>query len=108
LAAARRANMRQGERTDLTAIAVTSQADAAAQFDVRVDTLQRAKTGIKHADPALVEAVESATWLCHWLPRRCVNRPLVGQEISRPLQSRRKLWRPMQGRGDEYSARAES
>jgi ABC-type transporter Mla subunit MlaD len=59
LAAARRANMRQGERTDLTAVAVTSQAEAAAQFGVSVDSLQRAKTVLNHGSPALVEAVES-------------------------------------------------
>lgn len=58
IAAARRANMKRGDNQH-TAIAVTSQAEAARQFGVSVDTLQRAKTVLDHGEPALITAVES-------------------------------------------------
>jgi hypothetical protein len=59
LAAARRAGMSVGRPSKTTATAVISQADAAHQFGVSVDSLQRAKTVLDHGDQALIDAVES-------------------------------------------------
>jgi ParB-like chromosome segregation protein Spo0J len=58
LVAARLATMRQGARTDLTAIAAMSQPQAAGLLSVSVDSLQRAKQVLEHGTPELVAAVE--------------------------------------------------
>jgi hypothetical protein len=58
VAAARRANLGHGQKRADTANAVT-QADAAKQFGVSIDNLQRAKTVLDHGDQALIDAVES-------------------------------------------------
>jgi ParB-like chromosome segregation protein Spo0J len=60
MAAARRANMRQGARTDLASNeARLSQTDAAIQFGVSRTAVQRAKTVLDHGDARLIEMVES-------------------------------------------------
>lgn len=60
LVAARIANMRQGERTDLSAIAgkSISQEGAASLLNVSADSVGRAAKVLKKAAPALVTAVE--------------------------------------------------
>lgn len=59
MAAARIANMRQGERTDLASRDARSQSDVAEQMDVSRESVQRAKKVIEHGSKALQEAVES-------------------------------------------------
>lgn len=60
LAAARRADMRQGERTDLSPFGERlSQAKAAERFGVSKRSVERAKTVLNHGSPELVAAVES-------------------------------------------------
>lgn len=52
------ANMKQGARTDLTAIAVMSQPEAAKALNVSVDSIQRARKVAETAAPEVVKAVE--------------------------------------------------
>jgi ParB-like chromosome segregation protein Spo0J len=57
--AAHLANMKQGARTDLTAIAAMSQADVAKMLNVSVDSIQRAKKVREKAVLELSKAVEA-------------------------------------------------
>jgi ParB-like chromosome segregation protein Spo0J len=59
LAAARRANMKEGRPSLTSANALVSQKAAAEQFGVSVDAVKRAKTVLDHGDQGLIEAVES-------------------------------------------------
>lgn len=61
MVAARLANMRQGERTDLTAIAVksVSQQDAAKLLNTSVDSVQRAKFVQEQGSEELIQTVDS-------------------------------------------------
>ena len=61
LVAARLANMRQGERTDLGPIGpfVVNQPDAAKRLNVGARTVKRAKAVLDDGAPELVKAVES-------------------------------------------------
>jgi ParB-like chromosome segregation protein Spo0J len=58
LAAARRANLSQGQKKADSANALT-QAEAAQQFGVSVDTVKRARTVLNYGPPELIAAVES-------------------------------------------------
>ena len=57
--AARLANMRQGERTDLSGNTLRSQPQAAAEFNVSLESVKCAKKVMDKAEPEVVEAVTS-------------------------------------------------
>jgi hypothetical protein len=59
MAAAERADMRQGERTDLKAVATKSQGEMARLYGVSRDTVSRARTVLDHGDAAIIAAVKS-------------------------------------------------
>lgn len=59
MVASRLANMRQGERTDITEISAMSQPEAAAMLNVSTDSVQFAKKVLDQGDQSLIEAVDS-------------------------------------------------
>jgi ParB-like chromosome segregation protein Spo0J len=59
MAAARRANMRQGERTDLVTTDTKSQSEMARQFGVSRESVSRATTVLAHGSAEVIAAVEN-------------------------------------------------
>jgi hypothetical protein len=92
--AAKRANMRQGERTDLPSWdgRTVSQADAAKALRVGVASVERAKTVIREGVPELAKAVESRAMPVSVAAKVAKLEPAEQRRaISQPLP-RRKLF----------------
>ena len=80
MVAAKIADMRQGQRTDLASIEARSQSDAAGALNVSRSSVQRATAVREHAAPEVVEAVERGEMSLNAAAQQTRAQPKPGPE----------------------------
>jgi len=114
MVAAKVADMRQGERTDLRSRDLKSQPEAAKEFKVSVPTVKRAKVVLEEGSKAQIKAVESGektvTEVVREIrpPKPQPEKPKETGELDRLKAENAKLLRSAAARDKELSLYSES